>query len=163
MEEARKPFEYDEEKRGAILYFVAMVITVDVLGAIICIMQTDDIIKQTIVLNIGMKATGILFILFIPFVAVTCYKLKQNLVRISKIYLIARTIYMSVSVLIMYFHNMSDKTLIGEGKKYETFGEFTSTELLFPLGCVVLTSAAWFLYFIKSRRCKEIIAGQVDR
>jgi hypothetical protein len=27
MDEARKPFEYDDEKRGAILYFVVMIIT----------------------------------------------------------------------------------------------------------------------------------------
>jgi uncharacterized membrane protein len=158
MEVARKPFEYYEDKKGPILYFIILVLLFDIIGAIIGIVQTDDIIRQIAILNISFKGIGILFILSIPYVAAICYKLNKRLVKIAKIYLIIRSIYLSSIVFILFFHNMSDASLIGADKKYETFGEFMRTELLFPLGFVLLMSVVWFLYFQKSKRCKEIAA-----
>lgn len=156
MEEARKPFEYDDDKKGALLFFIIMLISADILIPILFMLQVGNVLEQNAVISISFKAISILYFLFLLFTAFTCIKPRKNFVHISKIYLIIRTVFMIGCTFILCFHNISDKSLIGKGKQYSTTTEFILWEVLFRLAYVLITSGGWYLYFLKSKKCKEL-------
>ncbi|MDF2943633.1 MAG: hypothetical protein K0S01_2491 [Herbinix sp.] len=158
MDEFRKPYEYEEEKRGVILLFVIMLISVDIFLTLSYTVQVYGILKHIPTLGIGFMVIGILFILFILFTAITCYKLKKNMVTIAKTYLIVRAVFTICSLLIVFFNSFSNESMIGNGtKQYRTVNELIFTVLLAPLAYDLVFSIAWYLYFLKSKRCKELV------
>ncbi|MBH1940295.1 hypothetical protein I5677_05220 [Mobilitalea sibirica] len=156
-EEFRKPYEYNEEKRGFILLFVIMILLIDILQILSFNSQIYEIFKSVPVLAIGFMVMGILFILFTVFTAATCFMLRRNMVIISKNYLIVRAVFSTISVLIIYIHRINNENLIGGGvDQYQTNGEMLMGELIIPLSYVLVFSIVWYLYFLRSKRCKEI-------
>lgn len=159
MEDFRKQYEYTEEKRGFILLFVIMLITIDLLHTPFYIVPVNNQLKQFPVINIVFVVISITFLLFIIFTAVTCYKLKRNMVIISKVYLVVRIVFLSFCIFVLYFYELKCKTLTG--KNYSNVGELTLVWLAGPLAFELAFSIIWYLYFLKSKRCKEIIEKQV--
>jgi hypothetical protein len=153
MDEFRKPYEYTEEKRGFILLFIIMLLTIDILQAPLYIVQGYGSFKHIPVLSISFAVVSILYLLFLLFTAMTCYKMKKNLVAVSKAYLIVRTIFL-VSCVIILFINVSNI------KDYETAVEYYFRELIAPLAFELVLSIGWYLYFLKSKRCRELVNKQ---
>lgn len=158
MNEFGKKFEYFDDKKGALLYFIIMIITADVILSLICFIQAGALLGNPL-LNVLYKAMGVLCFLLIPYTAVTCYRVKRNLVMISKVYLAVRTVYMTCGIVILFINSATDNNMIGTGKKYSSVAELVLYELLFPLGCIVISSGGWYLYLLKSKRCREITKG----
>lgn len=157
MDDFRKPYEYTEEKRGFILLFVIMLITIEILQAAILIVPTYFELSNKPPLGTAFLALGILYLVFNLFTAIICYKLNKKLIAVSKAFLIVRTVFLSSCLLIRFFNNVDLKNLIGFDKQYYSIFELLSTTLFFPLACLLAFSIGWYLYFIKSKRCKELI------
>jgi hypothetical protein len=160
MNDSDKKFEYYDDKRGAILYFIVMLI-VDILLSLICFVQVSGVIHGLILLRF-FQGIGFLYFLFLIYTAILCYRINKKLVRISKLYLVIRTLIMTCSIIILWLNNLYDKSMIGNGKKYNSITEFALYELMLPIIFVIITSGGWFLYFAKSKRCKEIAKGSVN-
>lgn len=164
MDDFRKPFEYSEEKRGFILFFIIMLISTDILVAVSYTVQVYGFLKHIPVLGIGFLVIGILFILFIPFTANTCYKLKKNMVTIAKTYLIVRAVFTTCSIIIVFLKVVNDESMIGNGANhYATVAELTFTVLIAPLAYVLVFSVGWYLYFLKSKRCKKFVKEPTNK
>lgn len=159
MDEFKKPYEYSEDKRGAILYFVIMLVSLDMLLAVMYTVQVSRAFNQIPALYFGSLAVNVLYFIFILFTAMTCFRMKKNLVTIAKIYLIVRAVYSTISAFIVYFHAISDKGMVGAGKQYGNIKLLTLQVLVVPLICVFFISVIWYLYFTTSKRCKEIAKG----
>lgn len=163
MDDFQKPYEYNEEKRGLLLLFIILLISVDIFIAISYTVQVYDVFKAIPVLKNGYLVIGILFTLFILFTAVNCYRLKANMVTISKIYLIVRSVFSICSLIIVYINAINDESMIGNGaSKYSSTSELTFTVLFAPLAYTLLFCTLWFLYFVKSKRCREFAKKQGD-
>lgn len=158
MDEFRKPFEYEEEKRGFILVFIFMLIIVDVIQTLSLTTQVYKIFKQNSVLKNGFMVAGVLFLLYVLYTAITCYRLSKNMVTIAKSYLIVRVIFSALLVVIVYINAIKNENLIGNGiQQYKTEAQMVLEELLIPLGYVFVFSIIWYVYFLKSKRCKEFL------
>lgn len=156
MDEFRKPFEYTEEKRGFLLIFIFMIVSIDILLALAYIIQLYDHFKQIPVLRICFIVISILYLLTIPFTFMTCYNLKKYLVTVSKAYLIIRTVFFVGCITIKFLYDVQHvNTYIGN--RYRSITEFTSMELIAPLVFELAFSIGWYLYFLYSKRCKEIV------
>ena len=156
MDEFRKPFEYDDEKKGLILVFVILLISIDIFLALSLTVQVYNILTHIPVLATGFMILGILYILFILFTALTCYKLNKNMVIVSKIYLIVRAVFSTCCLILIFINILNDKRMIGNGaQQYKNVNELTFIVFLAPLFYTLVFSALWFLYFLKSKRFKE--------
>ncbi len=155
MDEFRKPYEYIEEKRGFIQLFIIMLILIDLLQAPLYIMPVYRDIKQIHALGVIFVAMGILYVLFILFTALTCYMLEKNMVTISKIYLVVRVFFTVFCIIILFYNNYNDK------EQLKTITELIVMGLLLPIGFELAFSIGWFLYFLKSKKCKEFAKKQV--
>lgn len=159
MDDFRKPYEYVEEKRGFILLFVFMLITIDIIQAPVCIVQAYGHLKQNAVLGTAFMVLSFLYMLFIPYTAVTCYHLKKKLVRVSKVYLVVRAVFLSGCIMTAFLYNM--KNLLVEGRDNNNFLELLFLYLILPLVLNLALSVGWYLYFIKSKRCRELVNKQI--
>ncbi len=157
MDEFRKAYEYTEEKRGLILLFIIMIITIDTLQAPCYIVPVYGNLKHIPVLGICFMAISILYVLFILLTAMTCYKVKKNMVIISKTYLVVRTIFLVGCIIILFLYNVhgNNNTLIG--KHYNSDIALLFTEIIGPIAFELVFSAGWYLYFTKSKRCRELV------
>lgn len=161
MEEFRKPYEYFEERRGVILIFIVMILFADIFLSLNCTDQLYNKFWQTPVLSIGFLVIGIAFLLFLLYTAVSCYKLKKNMVTTAKAYLIIRTVFMIGNNIILFIHDK--KFDIGNGPdQYVTFGKYFIGVLLLPVAYDLVFGIAWYLYFVKSRKCREFKKRSIE-
>lgn len=163
-EEFRKPYEYEEEKRGLILLFAMMIIVIDILPTLSFIARLYDAFSHIRALGIGLVVIGILFILYTVFTAAVCITLNKKLVTLAKLYLIIQAVYTAACYVILFFYSLENENMIGTGPdQYQTFGEMLTWELLSPLVYIAVFTVGWFLYFIKSKRCKEFLKNKAGR
>jgi hypothetical protein len=157
-EEFRKPYEYHEEKRGFILVFILTLITFDILQTLSLSAQVNEVFKSVPVVRIFFLILSVLFVIFTLYTAVICYQLKQKLVKVSKLYLIIRAIISTGYVVIIYVYRISRVHLVGDGQQqYKTVNEMVIGELIIPLAYVIVFSVIWYVYFILSKRCKNLV------
>jgi hypothetical protein len=159
MNEFQKPYEYTEDKKGAILYFVIMLISLDVLFGVTYTVQVGRAFREAPFLYYCSFAIHILYLLFILYTAITCFRLKKNLVITSKIFIIFKTVYSTVCAIIVFFNAIQVEGGIGGSMSEDKISILALQILIVPLTCVYFTSIVWFLYFSKSKRCKEIAKG----
>lgn len=158
-EEFRKPYEYNEEKRGFILVFILILITFDILQTLSLAAQVNEVFKNVTVLRIFFLIISVMFVIFTFYTAINCYRLKKNLVKMSKIYLIIRAVISACYVVIIYCYRTTHEHLVGEGQQqYKTLNDMVIGELIIPLAYVMGFSIIWYLYFTLSKRCKRIIS-----
>jgi glucan phosphoethanolaminetransferase (alkaline phosphatase superfamily) len=163
-QEFRKPFEYEEEKRGLLLLFVIMILVIDILPTLSFMARFYEAFDDNRSLSTVLIAICAIFILYTVFIAVICFTLNKNLVAMSKLYLIIQAVFSATCYAILFFSIADYDNLIGIGTtQYESFGEMLSWELLFPLAYIAVFTAAWYLYFIKSKRCKELIKNKAGK
>lgn len=157
-EEFRKPFEYEEEKRGLLLLFVIMISVVDILPTLSFMARFYDVFADNQILRVILIALCILFILYTVVTGYICFTLNKKLVALSKLYLMIQAIFTAACYVLLFFSIADYESLIGIGTiQYTTFGEMLTWELLFPLAYIAVFTVAWYLYFIKSKRCKELL------
>lgn len=160
-EEFRKPFEYEEEKRGLLLLFIIMIVVIDILPTLSFMARFYEVFGDNRVLSTFLIAVCILFVLYTVFTAFICFTLNKKLVAMSKLYLIIQAIFSAACYVLLFFSIADYDSLIGIGTtQYETFGEMLSWELLLPLAYIAVFTVAWYLYFIKSKRCKELLRSK---
>jgi hypothetical protein len=157
-EEFRKPYEYNEEKRGFILVFILTLITFDILQTLSLTAQVNEAFKTVPIVRILFLILSVLFILFTLYTAMICYQLKKNLVKVSKLYLIVRAIISTCYVVVIYVYRISRVHLVGDGQQqYKTVNEMVIGELIIPLAYVMVFSMIWYIYFTLSKRCKSLV------
>lgn len=158
-EEFRKPYEYHEEKRGFILVFILTLITFDILQTLSLSAQVNEVFKAVPEFRIFFLILSISFVIFTIYTAMNCYRLKKNLVKMSKLYLIVRAIISTCYVVIIYVYRSSREHLVGNGQQqYQTVNAMVMGELIIPLAYVVGFSVIWYVYFTLSKRCKKLVS-----
>jgi hypothetical protein len=157
-EDFRKPYEYNEEKRGFILVFILTLITFDILQTLSLSAQVNEAFKAISVLRVCFLALSVIFVIYTFYTAIICYRLKKNLVSLSKIYLIVRAIISTGYVIIIYVYRTSSVHLVGDGKnQYPSVKAMVIGELIIPLAYVMAFSIIWYIYFTVSKRCKKLV------
>ncbi len=158
--EFKKPYEYEDEKRGfPLLLFVVMITIVDIFDTVTSSIRVYNIFKHIIALGICCIMISILFLFFLIYTAITCYKLKKNMITVAKRYLITRTVFLISCVTIVFINKVNNSNLIGdEVNQYKTVNQMVFWELIIPLIPIILLSVIWYVYFINSKKCKEILS-----
>lgn len=161
MEDFRKPFEYTEEKKGFILLFVFMLIVVDIYQAFIYIMPAYNNLWQTPAIRTGYIYISIIYIVSIPLTAFVCFKLNKHMLTISKVYLLFRSIVLISSITIIFIFNVNFSSKVAFGSLYTSLLQVIFINLILPIAFVLVFSVGWFIYFIKSKSCREFQQRQI--
>lgn len=160
MNEFNKPYEYEEESRGIVFFFVLMIITFDLLIPIFYITEVPQALSHNLAARVSYIILSAVYLLAVPVTAFQCYKLKRTMVLTAKIYLIIRTVFYVTCIIIQYQYHLKYGNMIGKFKRYSTIAQFRQLELYLPLVYVMITCGGWFLYFIFSKKCKAIKEGK---
>ena len=155
--EYRKPYEYEEEKRGLIVLFVIMILAVDILQTISFATLENKYLGHLKALGLVFYILAVIFIIYIIYTTVVVFRMKGNFVSAAKRYLIIRTVFSLTNFLIIFFSVIKYENHIGESQdQYLTVGEMLLWELFIPLFYIISFSVVWFLYFTYSKRCRKV-------
>lgn len=158
MDEFRKPYEYNEEKRGFLLLFIVMILTVDVFLVVSYTIQSFNALKKIMILAIIAVVLGSLTALCAFITATICYQLNRKLIAVSKAYLAARAVFTAISIIVVYLNNINNQALIGHGpNQYANASELTLLTLVMPMAYTLAFSIIWHQYFLKSKRLRALI------
>ena len=160
MDEFRKPFEYQEEKRGLLTLFIIMITVIDGSVSASLTLQVYGILKAVPAAGISFIAAGAIFLKYILYTAIYCYRLKEGAAKAAKVYLVVRALYTALRIMAVYMHSIGGKTLIGNGpRQFRSTEELTTMVLIYPMIYTIAFSAIWFVYFSRSRRFRKDALG----
>lgn len=155
--EFRKPFEFEEEKKGLVLLFVIMILAIDTLQTLSFATQESKYLENTPILGIASLIIGGMFVLYIIYTTVIVFRMKGNYVVAAKRYIIIRTIFSLINFLFVFYNIMKHENLIGEAQdQYQSMGIMLLWELIIPLFYILSFSVIWYLYFTYSKRCRKV-------
>ncbi len=154
--EFRKPYEYEEEKKGLIILFIVMILAIDTLQTLSFVTQESKYLGNIPILEIASLIMGAIFILYIIYTTVIVFRMKGNFALAAKRYLIISTIYSMFNLLFIFYNRYKHENLIGESQdQYQSIKAMLFWELFFPLFYILSFSVVWFLYFTYSKRCRK--------
>ncbi len=162
MNEFRKPYEYEEEKGGGglLLFLFVMLIAAEPLLGIISFFLGYNSLQTNRVYSIVLMTAAAIFTAFSIFSAVILKLKKKSSVRVIKFYLIFRLIYL-IPYTIVNFHNQVEEIpYYKSSEMYMVTYNSLITSLVISIVYVVVFSAGWYIYLIRSRRIKEIVTDE---
>lgn len=164
MDEFRKPYEYMEEKgiSGFLLLYFLMLLAVETVLGVITLYFGYDLLSGNRVLGaiiIGMSAFYILFSLFS---SIVLKKLKKFAVKVSKVFLVFRVVYL-IPYLIL--NTISQIGAIPYDREHEMYSKMLGSIILtsvISLLLVVAFSVGWYIYLNRSRKVRELFHVGTD-
>jgi len=158
--EFRKPYEYEEDKKGLIILFIIMILGIDILQTVSFVSLECKYFGSKLLPVIGFILLGVMFIIYIIYTSVTVFKMKADFVKKAKRYILIRTLFSVLSYVIIFIGIVRNENLIGNGAgQYHSFKDMIIGELVVPLMYIISFSVIWYLYFSLSKRCKRIADG----
>ncbi len=157
MDEFRKPYEYEEEKpvSGFILCFCAMLIICELLIGLTDLYQGAGLLRSQPFWHNIYLVFGNFYLLFI---AVTCfafYRLRRHAIKIAKIFLLYRFVFLTIATLVIYHYRLHDKNAIGfRINQFPDLQTLTLNSLIIPFAYTIVFSVLWYSYFLRSKRVK---------
>jgi hypothetical protein len=157
MDDFKKPYEYEEEKKGFILAFVIMLIAFDMPISLFHIVQAYNIINRVSAFGTVFLIICILFLIFLLLTSVFCYRLWKNMVTIAKTYLIVDAVFTTFCTFTIFIYNLGIKGQIGKNGQYTSVFAMTAVLLIMPLVILFGFCGGWYLYFTRSKKIKEFV------
>lgn len=155
-DEFKKPYEYEEEKRGLIIVFISMILSIDTLSVIFFVAQINIYLDIPILRVVSFVMAGV-YILYTIYTSIKVHRMKSNFVVVAKRYIVIRTILFLISHFLIFLDRIKHEDLIGKGtNQYLTKGAMLYMELFMPMFFVLTFSVAWYLYFTFSKRSRNI-------
>lgn len=158
MDEFRKPFEYFEEKGvgGILLVLFFMLISVEPLLGILSIAVGYNAYPDSKVFTTILIILSSGFIIFSLFSGIVLKKLFRFAVSALKVFLVYRLLYLiPVLIISMRFQIVSipyEKTSPLYANQYSS----VITSFVISISYVVVFSAGWFIYLVKSKKVQEL-------
>lgn len=159
MDEFKKPYEYEEERIGGfLLFFVILLLSVDSFFTLSLVVQGFSIANRIPAAGIVFLIFGIVYGLFLFYTAATCYRAKTHMIKLSKAFLCIRAFFTLFLMTMIYLNALGDKGMIGNGRsQYQSVEELTLIVFVLPAIYTILFSTGWFIYFIKSKKCADMV------
>ncbi len=157
MDEFRKPYEYEEDKpvAGFILCFCAMLIICELLIGLTDVYQGAGLLRSQPFWHNTYLVFGNLYLIFIAFTCFAFYRLRRHAIKIAKVFLIYRLVFLTVATFIIYHYRLLDKKAIGfRINQFPDVQTLTLNCLIIPLAYTIVYSVLWYLYFRWSKRVK---------
>lgn len=153
--EFRKPYEYKEDKRGLIILFISMILSIDTLQTIFLVAQNDKYPGDIPFLRSTSLIIAGAFILYTIYTSIIVYRMKNNFVVKAKRYIIIRTFLFLISFLFIFLNRLKyEELILDEHGQYLSKDTILYLEFFIPLFFIMIFSVIWYLYFTYSKRCQ---------
>jgi hypothetical protein len=156
MSEFRKSYEYEEEKgiAGLLMLFFVMLVSVEVLLALLILVQGYAVLKAVPYLGPAFLVLGTGYLVFILFTCISLRRMSRYAVRISRILLAARVLFLAPVYLRLYATFSRDPGIVSGFRSHR---DIVLIGLVVPLACILLFSGLWSWYLSSSRRVRQFV------
>jgi hypothetical protein len=158
MDGFRKPYEYMEEKgvSGFLLIYFLMLLAVETLLGVITLFYGFNLLPVSRVLGMIIVGISVVYILFSLFSAIVLKKLKKFAVRVSKVFLVFRAVYLIPYIVWTTISQISE---IPQGIDHETYSQMIGSIIVssaISLLFVIAFSIGWFIYLNRSKKVRVL-------
>jgi hypothetical protein len=162
MSEFRKSYEYEEEKGigGLLMLFFVMLISVEVLLALLILVQGHAVLKAEPYLGPAFLVLGTGYLVFLLFTCIALRKMPRYAVRISQMLLVVRVLFLTPVYLRLYATFSRDPGIVSG---FRSQSDIVLIGLVVPLACILLFSGLWYWYFQSSRRVRQFVQTASER
>ena len=155
MSDFRKSYEYEEEKGlgGFLAVFFVMLLSVEVLLAVMILVQGNAALKTVPYLGTAFLVLGTGYLILISITCIALKRMSRSAVALSRILLITRVLFLTPACILLF------TTFANNPGSYSDFSSrngFVVFALVVPLAYILLFSTLWYLYFSISRRVKQL-------
>jgi len=162
MSEFRKPFEYEEEHGlgGLLLFFLVMLLSVEVLLALAVLIQGYALLKGVPFLGPVVLVLGSAYFAFILVACVALKRMSRHAIGIAKSLLAVRALVLAPAFGLIFSRLSANPRMLSW---FRTRGNLVTFGLVIPLAYTVLFSGLWFVYLARSRRVRQLEQRLADR
>lgn len=164
MDEFRKPYEYMEEKgvSGFLLLYFIMLLAQETLLGVITLFNGYDLLSGNRVLGTIIMGISVLYILFSLFSAIVLKKLKKFAVRVSKVFLVFRAVYLIPYLIFITISQIRDIPYNIDHEKYSNMLGSIIVSSVVSFLLIVAFSAGWYMYLNRSKKVRELFPVGID-
>jgi ABC-type enterochelin transport system permease subunit len=162
MDDFRKPYEYEDEKgiSGLLLvYFIMLLAEESLLGAI-SVSFGYNILAENRVLGISIMCISAFYMLFSVYSAVVLKLLKKYALKVSKIFLVFRFIYMIPYLALNTISQIKEIPYEKDYVLYAAMHRSIIISFIISISFIIVFSAGWYTYLKKSRKVKELFPDE---
>lgn len=156
MDESRIINEYEKGVTGPIIFFIATLLLFEPIYGIFIVFQTARAFSEVPFIGNIYLFCGIGYLLSIPFTCFCFYKMPRYAVKVAKIFLVFRLLFLTLSIIINFNYTLHDKNAFGPRTfQFYTMQEMVIQVLLIRVAYVLVFSIGWYIFLIKSKTVKE--------
>ncbi len=158
MDEFRKPYEYEEDRKvsGLILLFCILLVAGELFIGISTLTQGYQLLRSTPAQAIPFTAFGLFYLAAILFTDYALYKLPGSALKITRLFLIYRLIYLTLAIVVIFSIRAGDPRSIGPSiYQFRTREALIQSALIIPMAYTWLFTLIWYPYFLRSKRVRK--------
>ena len=160
----RKPYEYMEEKgvSGFLLIYFLMLLAVETPLGIITLFYGYNLLSGNRVLGTIIMGISVFYILFALFSSIVLKKLKKFAVRVSKVFLVFRAVYL---IPYLIFNTIIQIREIPYGRNHEMYSKMLGNIIVTSVISLLLIAAfsvEWYIYLNISKKVRELFPVGID-
>lgn len=164
MDEFRRPYEYDDEKgvSGVLLIYFVMLIAEETLLGLISLSFGYNMLAENRVLGMIAMGISVLYVLFAVYSAIVLKQLKKYAVKVSKVFLVFRFIYMMPYLIVNTISRIREIPYEKGFEMYDAMHRSIIVSLIISIAFVIAFSVGWYLYLNKSKKVRELFPDASD-
>lgn len=158
MDEFKKPYEYDDEKgvSGVLLLYFIMLLAEESLLGIISLSFGYNLLPMSRVLGTVIMGISVFYVLFSVYSAIVLKLLKKYAVKVSKVFLIFRLIYMIPYAVINTISQIRDIPYDKGYEMYEAMYRSIIISSVITVTFIIAFSVGWYIYLNRSKKVREL-------
>ena len=164
MDEFRKPYEYMEEKgiSGFLLIYFLMLLAVETGLGVITLFNGYELLPGNRVFDTVIMGISVFYILFSLFSAIVLKTLKKFAVRVSKVFLVFRAVYLTPYLIL---NTISQIRKIPYDRDHEMYSQMLGSIIVssvISLLLIVAFSVGWYIYLNRSKKIRKLFPVRID-
>ena len=158
MDEFRKPYEYDDEKgvSGILLIYFIMLLAEESLLGIISLSFGYNLLSENKVLGMIIMSTSVCYVLFAVYSAIVLKRLKKYALKVSKVFLVFRFIYMIPYLIMNTISQINDIPYDRDLEMYAAMHRSIIASFIISISFIIAFSVGWYIFLKKSKKVREL-------
>ena len=158
MDDFKKPYEYDDENgvSGLLLLYFIMLLAEESLLGILSLSYGYNLLPVNKVMGIILMSIAVFYVLFSVYSAIVLKLLKKYALKVSKVFLIFRFIYMIPYLIVNTISQINDIPFSIDSEKYASMYSSIIVAFIISLAFIIAFGVGWYIYLNKSKKVREL-------
>ncbi|NLK87303.1 MAG: hypothetical protein GX279_07425 [Clostridiaceae bacterium] len=164
MDGFKKPYEYDDEKgvSGLLLLYFIMLLAEESLLGIISLSFGYNLLSESRILGMIIMGISLFYVLFSVYSAIVLKLLKKYALKVSKVFLVFRIIYMVPYLIMNTIRQIEEIPYEKDFELYAAMHRSIIVSFIISLLFIIVFSVGWYIFLEKSKKVRELFPAGAE-